>query len=248
MIYESLSTKVLDNKIKYFSTIDSTNAELWRILKKKNLDEGYVVFADNQTDGKGRRGDKWISNKGESLTFSILLKPHFSINKIGLISILSAISVVSAIEKSYNIKSNLKWPNDVLASKMKLGGILVESKIIKNKIHLVVGIGININQKLMMNELIDKAISIRMINKKKNSIDSLFLSILDQLEIFYSMPIETWIKVWENYCNHINTKIKFHNNNNIFEGIFIGLSKNGEAMIKKNNSIQNFPSGVINLI
>ena len=51
-----------------------------------------------------------------------------------------------------------------------------------------------------------------MINKKKNSIDLLFLSILDQLEIFYSMPIETWIKVWENYCNHINTKIKFHNN------------------------------------
>tara|TARA_Y100000590_G_scaffold430281_1_gene543733 strand:+ start:226 stop:972 length:747 start_codon:yes stop_codon:yes gene_type:complete len=248
MIYESLSTKTLGNKIKYFSTIDSTNAELWRILKKKKLNEGYVVFADNQTDGKGRRGDKWISNKGESLTFSILLKPYFSINKIGLISILSAISVVSAIEKSYNIKSNLKWPNDVLASKKKLGGILVESKIIKNKIHLVVGIGININQKLMMNELIDKAISIRMINKKKNSIDSLFLSILDQLEIFYSMPIETWIKVWENYCNHINTKIKFHNNNNIFEGIFIGLSKNGEAMIKKNNSIQNFPSGVINLI
>ena len=248
MISECSSTKFLGKEIKYINTIDSTNTELWRTLKKKNLDEGYVIITDNQTAGRGRRGNEWISSKGESLIFSILLKPQLPIHKVGLISILCGISISNAIKKSYNIKSSLKWPNDILVSNKKIGGILIESKIIKNEIHLVVGIGVNINQKVMIDELLDNAISIRMINKKKNNIELLFLSILDQLEYFYGISTQNWIEIWNSHCNHQNTKIKFHNDNDIFEGVFLGLSDNGEALIRKNNKIQKFSSGVLSLV
>ena len=248
MILKSTSNKFLAKDIKYFNTIDSTNNEIWRALKKKNINEGYTIISEYQTSGKGRRGNKWISNKGDSLMFSILLKPNLPIEKIGLISILSGISVSSAIKKIYNIEASLKWPNDVLVNNKKLAGILVESKIIKNQVHIVIGIGININQKLMVNELIDKAISVRMITKRIHDIEVLFLSILEHLENFYSMPIDTWITTWETHCNHKNCNIKFHDNNDIFEGIFMGLTDNGEAIIKKNNLIQNFSSGVLSVI
>lgn len=248
MISKNLSTKILGNEIKYLETIDSTNNELWKHINKCNLKEGYTIIANNQTSGRGRRGNKWISNKGESLTFSILLKPKLKLKTFGLVSILSSISIVEAIKYIYNINAKIKWPNDILAKNKKIGGILVESKIINDETNIVIGIGINVNQKLMSNELMNKAISIRMINQKINNIELLFKSILNQLEEFYNMPSENWIDIWQENCAHIHSKIKFHDNNEIFEGVFIGLSKNGEAIIKKNNSLQNFPSGVLNLI
>ena len=248
MISKNISTKILGNEIKYLETIDSTNNELWKHINKCSLKEGYTIIANNQTSGRGRRGNKWISSKSESLTFSILLKPKLNIKTFGLVSILTSISIVEAIKYLYNINTKIKWPNDILAKNKKIGGILVESKIINDETNIVIGIGINVNQKLMLNELKNKAISIRMINQKINNIELLFKSILNQLEKFYNMPSENWITVWQENCAHINSKIKFHENNEIFEGIFIGLSKNGEAIIKKNGSIQIFPSGVLNLI
>ena len=77
MISKNLSTKILGNEIKYLETIDSTNNELWKHINKCSLKEGYTIIANNQTSGRGRRGNKWISSKSESLTFSILLKPKF---------------------------------------------------------------------------------------------------------------------------------------------------------------------------
>jgi len=248
MIPENLSTKILGKEIKYIETVDSTNVELWRHINKYNLNEGYTIITRNQISGKGRRGDKWISTKDESLTFSILLKPKLNINFLGLVSILSSISIVEAIKKVHNINAKIKWPNDILVDNKKLGGILVESKLINNETNIVVGIGINVNQKLMENELMNKAISLKMINQKTNNIEFLFASILNQLEYFYNMPSGNWPNIWRDNCAHINSKIKFHNNNNIFEGEFIGLSKKGEAIVKKNGSVFNFSSGVLNLI
>ena len=99
-----------------------------------------------------------------------------NIKTFGLVSILSSIGIVEAIKYLYNINTKIKWPNDILAKNKKIGGILVESKIINDETNIVIGIGINVNQKLMLNELKNKAISIKMINQQINNIELLFKS------------------------------------------------------------------------
>ena len=142
-----LNTENIGRTFLYAEELSSTNTFL---MDKKNgyNNNGTVVFAEKQTSGKGRKDRIWYSAPETNLTFSILLtKDKFLTNNSSLINFAASLAVAFSIENLYQLKTELKWPNDVLLDGKKTSGILIESTSQGNKIErFVVGIGVNVNQ------------------------------------------------------------------------------------------------------
>lgn len=140
--------------IKWFEALDSTNDELLRHIP--DYDNLSVVAARLQTAGRGQRGNRWLSAPGESLLFSILLKPlDFPVSAAPSINEAAAVAVRDAL-RGCGCPVRIKWPNDIYAGDRKICGILVENGIVGNCIsHSVVGIGINLCQKSFPPELMN---------------------------------------------------------------------------------------------
>lgn len=133
----------------WLDSVDSTNTEAQRRIS--DIDNLSVLSALSQTEGRGQRGNRWSSNEGENLTFSIVLKfddrchlrtcDHFILCEI------SALSVVDFLS-AHDIQAKIKWPNDIYVNDRKICGMLIENSLKSDGIsHSIVGIGLNINQR-----------------------------------------------------------------------------------------------------
>ena len=129
-------------KIIHFDEIDSTNSYLIREVDK--LDNMTLVETNYQTNGKGREERIWLANKNENVMFSILIKDKELIDKYPALSMLSALLVRNFLESKGVKDCMVKWPNDVYADGKKICGMLLQGQIPN---YLVIGIGINVNQK-----------------------------------------------------------------------------------------------------
>jgi len=129
-------------KIYKYKNVKNTNDIAINLIKKKNITSG-IVIAEKQKKGRGQRGKKWISYKGNLLAsiFFSLEKINFNLRKL---TKLNASLIIKLLSKYYKKKINLKFPNDILINEKKICGILQE-KIKNNEIsYLVVGIGLNL--------------------------------------------------------------------------------------------------------
>ena len=155
-------------KIINFDEIDSTQLEAKRMIKNDSALNGTIIVAKNQTSGLGTHGRKWIAKKDESVTFSIILTPDCNINKMKHFTLDIAKIIIDTIDELYNVKLNIKKPNDIIFKGKKVGGILTESKILVfNVKYVIIGIGINTNQTIFTDEIKEIATSI----KKEFNID-----------------------------------------------------------------------------
>ena len=146
-------------------------------------------------------------------------------------------------QKNNNLQCAIKWPNDIMLNNKKIGGILIETKFD----YAVIGIGLNINEEYSdLNKNIENNSSSLRINKSPIiKLEMLLANILNVLEECCNKEYQSLISEWLNYCNHINKKIKFHQDNNIVSGIFKGINQNGQAIININNQIKLISSGII---
>ena len=243
-LFESFrKTKSIGHTIKYFESIDSTNTQSWNLLERES-NHGMVVITKKQTGGRGRRGTKWFSEENKSLTFSIILLNHKISNK-SLLSLISGLSVIKAIKEISDLTCGLKWPNDIILDNKKLGGILIEA----NKKATVIGIGINVNEKLdeLNNEIKEQSISLNIYNQTLIEIETLLAHVLNQFEVYCNQNKSEIINDWLEYCVHINKEIKFDNNNGIITAKFKGIGKNGEGIINVNGQDTIISGGIINL-
>lgn len=149
------------NIIKY-EKLESTQLEAKRLIEENSALDGTIIVAKNQTNGIGTHGRKWFSEKGKNITCTIILKPNIEVKKIEGITLKIANIIVDTIYKIYNIKLDIKPPNDIVYNNKKIGGILTESKIYNNRVkYLFIGIGLNTNQIEFPKELKDIATSIK---------------------------------------------------------------------------------------
>ena len=146
-------------KLIHFDVINSTNT----FLKDNYHNYQHLTFvsADSQTKGKGREAKKWLSEKGKNLLFSVLIKNEKLIEKYKTLSIVCGYSVLEVL-MDYGLSNiSIKWPNDVYVDDKKICGILLEA-VSKQEIEfLIVGIGINVNQKNFEEEYAITPTSIR---------------------------------------------------------------------------------------
>ncbi|HET7310543.1 MAG TPA: biotin--[acetyl-CoA-carboxylase] ligase [Mycobacteriales bacterium] len=117
----------------------STNADV-AAAAREGAAEGLVVLAEEQRAGRGRLGRSWEAPARSSVLMSLLLRPDLPVASLPLIPLLTGVAVVESTRGVGEVSSSLKWPNDVLVSGRKLGGILVE----RLDAAVVVGIGLNV--------------------------------------------------------------------------------------------------------
>lgn len=224
-------------ELKTHQLIDSTNDECKRISSNKDI---LVVTADKQTKGKGRKGKKWHSPEG-NISLSIAFAD------IGFdmpISIATGILVRDALTEVFNLSSiKLKWPNDLVYEKKKIGGILVEKEVFANYTKAIVGIGINLE--------LDKKESwwgdLKDLNGK-NLRDKIINRILMKFEILLENGLDDWKSLWHQSCIHNDAIISVARNNETIKGKYLGINDAGELLLEKETgNIISFSSGEVSI-
>lgn len=130
------------------SSVDSTNNFAANLIKGTNVPDGTVILSDEQTEGRGQRGNVWQAEKGKNLTCTYILFPSFigAVEQFDL-SIAVALSIADTL-LDYGVTGvGLKWPNDVRIGRKKICGVLIETSIQGRVLsNALVGIGLNLNQ------------------------------------------------------------------------------------------------------
>lgn len=130
------------------SSVDSTNNRL-RDLALSGASDGQIVIADEQVQGRGRRGRHFISPKGKGIYLSMLFRPDSLPTDIAEITAWTAVAVNNAIETVCGIRAGIKWVNDLVINQRKVCGILTEMSVESESgyvQYVVIGIGINVNE------------------------------------------------------------------------------------------------------
>jgi BirA family transcriptional regulator, biotin operon repressor / biotin---[acetyl-CoA-carboxylase] ligase len=126
-----------------FETIDSTSDQLWR-WAEEGVSHGACVRSEEQSAGRGRQGRSWHSPAGMGLYFSVLLRPAGPLHEWNPFSLAVGSGIARAIDATFGIPVQLKWPNDLMVGGRKLGGILCETRA-SIPGALVTGIGLNLS-------------------------------------------------------------------------------------------------------
>jgi len=144
-VSKGLKTRFVGQRVIYYPSLTST-MEVARQEAQQGAVAGTVVVADEQTAGKGRLKRAWLS-PGGSIALSIILYP--SVAYLPSLIMLASLAVIHSIQAVTGLKSQVKWPNDVLINGRKVCGILIESDVQGNTVNsTIIGIGINVNLKL----------------------------------------------------------------------------------------------------
>ena len=228
----------------HFKEIDSTNNYLRNSYRL--LDDFTFAVADYQSHGKGRNDRVWQSNSGENLMFSFLIKNKELINKAESFSILAAVEVASLIEK-YDIDNvSIKWPNDILIGDKKVCGILLEGQVPD---YLVVGVGLNVNQKDFPNNLRRPATSLSLEAKQPFDIEELeerlFSNIVNN---FSNIKSEEYLEYFRQHNYLQNRRVRVVINNQVFIGEVVGIDDNFCLQVLSRDMLLHIDSGEIEIL
>ncbi|MCA1927982.1 MAG: biotin--[acetyl-CoA-carboxylase] ligase [Calditerrivibrio sp.] len=223
------------NKIYYFDSIDSTNSE----GMVNNYPYFSVIIAKTQTSGKGRSGRVWYSTVPENIYLSFIMPP-FHTEKLLPLNILTAYSIVEGLKSIIDLR--IKWPNDLVVNKKKIGGILLESKFLGNKLEkVVVGVGLNVNQEFFDNSLEKIATSIFIETNLKQNISEIACNIIVSFEIFFQQFLKNSIDIIEKWCNYsenLGKQIKIHINGDKKTFTEKGITEQGELLVLDENGFE----------
>lgn len=248
-----LNTDFIARKIYYFNTLDSTNKKAKEIAQDE--EEGTVIIAEEQTQGKGRMGRSWISPKGKGIWMTMILKPNLEPMKVPKMTLIAAAAVHKALNK-LGIKSQIKWPNDILVDGKKVCGILTEMSGELNMVNYVImGIGINVNldEEDIPDELKDIAGSLKLTTGKKINRKELAANILNEFEKLYLSfkeedNIEEVLKICKENSILLGEEVRIIRGNNIRIGKAIDINDNGELVVKFDGDlVENIMAGEVSL-
>ncbi|MBL8149079.1 MAG: biotin--[acetyl-CoA-carboxylase] ligase [Blastocatellia bacterium] len=174
-------------QIVYFKEIDSTNSFLKQKAQKDAAEEGLCIVASRQTAGRGRMDRTWHSPE-EGLYFSILLKPNLALNFVSLITLMAAVATAESVEAFSHSPVDIKWPNDIIIERRKVSGILTEATFEKQKLgYVVVGIGVNLNQKTFPKELASQATSLYLESGQVIDREAFLLYLISRIDHWYGV-------------------------------------------------------------
>jgi BirA family transcriptional regulator, biotin operon repressor / biotin---[acetyl-CoA-carboxylase] ligase len=130
-----------------FPSLDSTNEYCRELVNTSHVEEGTIVWTRRQLKGRGQGRNRWESEDGMNLTFSIILHPRFlEASDQFLLSMAISLGITGFLKKHLD-NASIKWPNDIYTGDKKIAGILIESSVMENRIrYSIIGIGINVNQ------------------------------------------------------------------------------------------------------
>ena len=221
---------------------NSTNTYLKNLLKEKQVKDLSCIWALSQTQGRGQQGAKWISEPGKNLTFSVLKKfenlpseYHF------LLNMEVSLAIFRALKKLYIPDLAVKWANDILSSKKKICGILIENTLHKEQISSsIIGIGLNVNQ-VFFNDLPNVS-SLQKIMGHPFDLEEILLLICQELEVSLKSlsptRFETMLDEYHTYLFRKDKPSTFeYPNGERFMGYIRGVSHNGQLQVEQEDAL-----------
>ncbi|MBE6071366.1 MAG: biotin--[acetyl-CoA-carboxylase] ligase [Clostridium butyricum] len=239
-IASSLKTKLIGRNIIHFDSINSTNLKA-KELASSGLSDGSLIISEEQSGGSGRLGRKWVSPKG-GIWCSLILRPNIPPIEAPKVTQIAAAAVYKALE-DFNIKTTIKWPNDIHIDGQKLCGILVEMKGDMNSVdYLVVGAGINvnINSDFFDDSLADIATSLKIKFNKDFNRNEILASYLNHFEELYldflnNLDLKRTIDICRANSSIFGKKAKLITYNNEEIVTCLSLSDTGNLIVKDSN-------------
>ncbi|HIN38801.1 MAG TPA: biotin--[acetyl-CoA-carboxylase] ligase, partial [Flavobacteriales bacterium] len=242
------SSNSIINKVIKLNAIGSTNEYAGKLLQhEKTVMEGTVIWAVDQTKGKGQRGALWHSESGKNLTFSLILYPgfinienQFILSKVVSLAIKDFIKDllhVNMADKNYKV--HVKWPNDIFVDSNKIGGILIENNVREARIiSSIVGVGININQTSFPDNL-PNPVSHKLLTGLEVNIEKALKAVLrtintryQQLKANNNTAIDRdYLKALYQFGIFANYQVK----NQMIACKIIDVNKNGTLQLEKKN-------------
>jgi BirA family transcriptional regulator, biotin operon repressor / biotin---[acetyl-CoA-carboxylase] ligase len=237
LIHPHLKSRRLGTTIHHYLETGSTN-DAARRFAEEGASEGTLVLAEEQTQGRGRLGRSWFSERGAGIYASILLRPILKPRDAGVLTLAAAVAASEAVEQACGLNAGIKWPNDLLLSGRKCCGILSEMQAEKDEIrHVIVGIGINVNQSAFPDELGQRATSLRIEGKQTYSRIALLCAVLHRFELLYddlqrgnrAAVLQRWV---ERSSFAFGRQVTVDLGNRKIEGQTAGLSDAGNLKVK----------------
>jgi BirA family biotin operon repressor/biotin-[acetyl-CoA-carboxylase] ligase len=225
----------------------STNNYLKELLSNsKPVADGTVIMAESQYAGRGQQSNRWHSEAGKNLTFSLLLKTGFlALQQQFDLTRAISLGVVTGLQEATGLPIQIKWPNDIYYGDKKLGGILIENLVqgstIKNS---VIGIGLNINQESFPSE-IPNPTSVKQILQKDYDLNALLSQICGYIEAWYlKLKAGKLDEIREQYLANLYWLNQQHNflsdDGEQFAGTITGVRNNGFLVLSTKNGEKEF--------
>jgi len=232
---------LLKPKVLRFESLPSTNTELAR-MASEGAAEGVAILADEQTAGRGRLQRAWSSPKGAGLYFSILLRPAIPVDQWPLITFMAALAVGDALQEATGLRTDIKWPNDLLSGERKICGILAEAIETPIGRAVIVGIGINLKPSAF-----PTATSVAEETGVKPDREAILAALSSALTRWYSLlgEREKIIAAWSSRSSYANGKlVQVKNGDETWQGTTCGVEADGALRLRTiNNEIKLIRAG-----
>ena len=237
-IKDNLRTDIIGREIVTLERTVSAMDTAKQMLKEGAI-EGTTIFAEEQTRGRGRTGREWFCKSGKGLLLTVVLRPAIQPESSYILMVFTAVAIVQTIRDMFKLPVEIDWPNDIVINKKKLGGIIVETQDHTDQSkNYIVGIGINVNLKKheLPEEIGQPATSLTI--EKEAFIDrtNFAKALLQSLDSWYLIlkdeRYDHIVDKWQEFCMNIGRRVNVRNTKKEFEGVFLGITKDGELILQ----------------
>lgn len=253
MLAPSLKGTIFAKQIHHYYKIGSTNSEAMTAASE-GAPEGSVFLAEEQLAGRGRGAHGWHSARSAGIYCSVILRPAIPPADALLLSLAAGLAVRSAVREVAQLPVDLKWPNDLLIGGKKFCGILIEMNAEATRVrHLVVGVGINVNQTKLPAELREIATSLKLETNTEWSRVELCAALLKSLDREYRAFLHdgttaraSVLKRFEENSSSVRgRKVRIEDDG--LQGVTEGLDARGFLQVRTAEGIRTVLSGSVRL-
>jgi BirA family transcriptional regulator, biotin operon repressor / biotin---[acetyl-CoA-carboxylase] ligase len=206
-----------------------------------------LLAAEEQTAGRGRRGRRWHSPPGAGVTFSIAKLLRRPLRELGALSLAAGVGAARALRALGASEVALKWPNDLLVGKAKLGGILVQTRGHAEGVFAVVGIGVNCRQAATLGMRLRRPVAALedYVSVERNGlIGALAQSMLQALALYDARGMEPLRSDWESMHAHAGSRLRVRlTDGRVITGIACGLQSDGALRLQTSAGIRALNGG-----
>ena len=240
-ILSGLRNQTIGRQIQTYDRVGSTN-DLALQCGIDGAEEGTLILAESQIQGRGRHGRRWLAPPRSSILASVILRHRLRADQVGLPNLIGAVAIATAINELTNLSAQIKWPNDVLIQGRKVSGVLTELEYDRNRQpFFVMGFGINVNTIWadLPEELRASATSLRIESNRKISRVVLLQAILHRLEENYLRlkhnDTEPIIATVNRLSYHLGDWIQIKTAGELFHGRAEGIDRDGGLLLRDVN-------------
>ncbi|WP_339062758.1 biotin--[acetyl-CoA-carboxylase] ligase [Tepidibacillus marianensis] len=234
-----LLTKWLGKEILFIPEVESTQRVAHEIARN-GAEHGTVVMTDEQTNGKGRLGRSWFSQKGKGIWMSMVIRPEFFFQQTPQITLVTSVILSRTLNELYPGYFMIKWPNDIFLNGRKISGILTEIHGEQDQIHyMIIGIGINTHKVEFPHDLQEKATSIEeevgVKPKRMELIQNFFLEFERQYAQFVKEGFNSFYPYYNEHLFGKGRRITVNQFTKSVEGEILRINEEGYLILKQEN-------------